>query len=241
MHFYSERNKSKLEKYLWVKSTPWEHEIRLLEKVSNYNKYFSKIPWILWIAICNSVAMNTAHKDSDIDLFIITKKNRLWTVRIIMTLALWILRQRKTSENHAGKFCLSFFVTENWLNFENITIKDDIYLAYWIDTLIPIINRKSIFSEFNNSNSLFLGKKQNIYIKNIEHWLLKTPHLLTICWNILEKLLKNIFLPRTKKSFQKLWKPFWVVISDDMLKFHNTDKRKEIRDTVISSEPQLFK
>jgi hypothetical protein len=53
-------------------------------------------------------------------------------------------------------------------------------------------------------------------------------------WDVCEKLFRKIFLPRTKKSFQKLWKPFWVIISDDILKFHDKDKRKEIRDTIFS-------
>jgi len=235
MHFYSKKNIHKLEKYLWVKSEPSKQEILLWEKVSAYNTYFAKIPWILWIAICNSLSMNATHKDSDIDLFIITKKNRLWTVRILMTLILTLLWERKNKNNHAGKFCLSFFITEQGLNLKNIAIENDIYLAYWIDSLKPIISRKNIFSIFCNENAELLGKDKEEKQKIIEHPLLKTPRLLTICWDICEKLLKSIFLPRTKKSFQKLWKPFWIVISDTMLKFHNTDKRKKIRDKIISN------
>jgi hypothetical protein len=44
--------------------------------------------------------------------------------------------------------------------------------------------------------------------------------------------LKSIFIPKTKKSFKEIWKPFWVIINDNMLKFHNNDKRKKIRDTI---------
>lgn len=235
MHFYSEKNKKHLEEYLGVKPEPAEYEILLWEKVSQYNYYFSKIPWILWIAVCNSLAMNSAHKDSDIDLFIITKNNRLWTVRILMTIFLTLTWERKTSKNHAGKFCLSFFITEDALNFENIAIRDDIYLAYWIDNLKPIINRKNIFSVFYNENAELLGKNKEIDQKIVEHPLLKTSLLLTFCWDFCEKLIKWVFFSRTKKSFQKLWKPFGVIISDDMLKFHNKDRRKEIRDSIISS------
>jgi hypothetical protein len=28
------------------------------------------------------------------------------------------------------------------------------------------------------------------------------------------------------QSYEKLWKPFWVIIQDGMLKFHDNDKRK---------------
>jgi len=240
MHFYSEKHIHELEKYLWVKSAPWSHEIRLLEKVSQYNSYFRYVPGILGIAVCNSLAMNSAHETSDIDLFIITKQNRLWTARICMTLLLTLTRQRKTSKHHAWKFCLSFFITEDNLSLETIAIENDIYLSYWINTLRPIVNRQNIFWEFlkvNKTLTEFFPKVKNETTKicspslqmgeRIQEW----GHV----GNILEKILKVIFLSRTKKSFHKLWKPFWVVISDTMLKFHDKDKRIEIRDKIISS------
>lgn len=240
MHFYSKINKEKLEKHLWVKSIPWKVEIDLLQKVTNYNRYFTKIPGVLWIAICNSLAMNAAHEDSDIDLFVITQKNRIWTVRILMTLMLIIMWQRKNKTNHAGKFCLSFFITERSLNLENIALQDDIYLAYWIDTLKPIINRWNIFEKFTQANNSLLNSPDSQRKEVITH----NSHVqkksifwkfLTLLWDICEKVIKFFLLSKTKNSFQKLWKPFWVVISDDILKFHDADKRKQIREVIISS------
>ena len=238
MHFYSQKNIQKLEEYLWVKKNPGIHEINLLEKVSHYNTYFQKIPGILGIAVCNSLAMNSAHKDSDIDLFIITKNNRIWTVRILMTLLLILLRQRKTSKHHAWKFCLSFFITEKWLDFKNIVLENDLYLAYWVDTLRLIINRNNIFEQFKNTNQAliqFSPKERNETSKRVS--VQKNTYFckfLTRLWDVCEKLFKFILIPKTKKSFQKLWKPFWVVITNDMLKFHVKDKRKEIRDIIFS-------
>jgi len=238
MHFYSKKNTLKLRKYLWVKTEPREHEKRLLEKAAKYNTYFRYIPWVLGIAICNSVAMNSAHKNSDIDLFIITKKNRLWTTRISMTLLIILLWQRKTSHNHAWKFCLSFFVSEDSLDFSDIAIKNDIYLAYWLENLIPIIQRKNIFMRLRGTNKALIQFSpknfRDLGINFVQKNTLLTKFL-TLLWDTCEKILKFIFLRKTKKSFQKLWKPFWVVISDTMLKFHNKDRRKEIRDAIISS------
>jgi hypothetical protein len=51
---------------------------------------------------------------------------------------------------------------------------------------------------------------------------------------LIEKLLKSFFLPKTKKSFKKLWNPFWVIINDNMLKFHNDDKRKKISTKIFN-------
>jgi hypothetical protein len=33
-------------------------------------------------------------------------------------------------------------------------------------------------------------------------------------------------LRKTLKTYERLWKPWWVVISDTMLKFHDNDQRK---------------
>jgi hypothetical protein len=42
-------------------------------------------------------------------------------------------------------------------------------------------------------------------------------------------IFKKIFLPKTLKHYKKIWKPFWVIINDNMLKFHNGDVREKIK------------
>ena len=223
----SQNEEKLLKEYLWVKTSQWEDEIRLLQKAQKYTTVFRYIPGILCLCVCNSVAMNAAHKDSDIDLFVITKNKRLWTVRILLTFLVALLWQRKTSREHTGKFCLSFFITENSLNLEEIALKNDYYLSYWTENLIPLINREHSLERFqriNTSSPNSLSSRIGGSKRSEWGW----GHI----WDIWEYILKKIFLPRTKKSFQKLWKPFWVIISDDMLKFHDQDRRKEIREYI---------
>jgi hypothetical protein len=50
---------------------------------------------------------------------------------------------------------------------------------------------------------------------------------------IFNSLIRHFLLPRTQKSYEKLGKPEWVIISDDILKFHDKDRRREIRDTIL--------
>ncbi len=236
MHFFSNTDIKKLEKHLWVRKTLSSHEKQLWKKTMQYSSLFSKIPGILCVCVWNSLAMNASHTNSDIDLFIITKKKRIWTARILLTIILTLLWQRKTVTKHAWRFCLSFFITENALNLEEIAIKDDIYLAYWTQTLVPIVDKGGVFEKFQKINltSLSTLSWQERWNHNKQIWNIPSPNRESILWNLFEKFLKTIFLPRTKKSFQKLWKPFWVIISDDMLKFHDKDKRKEIRDFIFS-------
>lgn len=219
------KNQEKLlKKILGVKDIASIHEKKLLKKAQRYSFIFSHIPGILCVCIGNSVAMNTAHQDSDIDLFIICKKKRIWTVRICLTFLLTLLWQRKTGKKHAGKFCLSFFITQDAMDLKKIAIKNDYYLAYWVKTLIPIVNKNQTFEKFQNIN-LYVKTSQDIN---------RSPKTLTYIGNLIETLLKVTFLSRTKKSFQKLWKPFWVIITDDMLKFHDKDRRKSLQRAIDS-------
>lgn len=227
MHFFSEKDIAKLGTYLKVKKNPGIHEKKLWEKVWVFSPYFAKIPWILSICVWNSLAMNACHKDSDIDLFIICEKRRIWIVRILFTILLTLMWERKNSKNHAGKFCLSFFITENALDFKDISINNDIYLYYWLKTLKPVINRRSTYERFMHIN--FPSEYSEILAVETS----KNKNILRIFWNFIEDIIKFFLLPKTKKSFQNLWKPFGVIISEDMLKFHDQDKRKIIRDNVL--------
>ena len=60
-----------------------------------------------------------------------------------------------------------------------------------------------------------------------------TPSMKTGVWNdgnILENLIKYFWLPYTLRNYKKLGKPWWVVISDTMLKFHDKDQRRIYQD-----------
>jgi hypothetical protein len=38
-----------------------------------------------------------------------------------------------------------------------------------------------------------------------------------------------LFLPKTLKHYNSIWKPYWIIINDEVLKFHNNDLRKKIK------------
>jgi len=110
-------NKEKHEKiisYFWIKENPSEIEKKFYEKTEKYLNYIKWLPGLKLVWIWNSISMNSATKDSDIDLFIITEEKRMWTVRILTTLIFQLLWVRKDNNNHAWRFCLSFFATTTW-------------------------------------------------------------------------------------------------------------------------------
>lgn len=117
------------------------------------------------ITLCNSRAMGEADENSDIDLFIITKKGNLWTSRLLVTAITLLLgvRRRNTHglqkstceyiKRTKNKFCLSFFISEEALNLESIRLQpDDPYLDRWIYTLVPLVNKNATYEHFMEAN-----------------------------------------------------------------------------------------
>jgi hypothetical protein len=238
--FYSptENQTEKFQDFFNIHEKPWKIENDFYQKLYKYIKYISWIPWLRMIGIWNSISMNCATVNSDIDLYIVTAPNRMWLVRILITLIFQILWVRKTPKHHAGRFCLSFFSTTDALDFWKFKISNDIYLYFWILYFKPVLDINNTYSHFLQKNKLWANfskypekiqenKKYIKYSKNKSE-----RNIFSILWDILDNLFKKIFLPKTLWHYEKIWKPYGIIITNDMLKFHNWDVRKEISDKI---------
>lgn len=76
----------KLESLLGVKKNPSPEEKELFHKTQDFIQSIRWIPGLRMVAISNSLAMYATHRESDIDLFIITAPHRLWIVRTLVLL-----------------------------------------------------------------------------------------------------------------------------------------------------------
>lgn len=153
MQKFSKKEHEKFIEYFWVKKSPSKTEKVFFKKTEKYLNYIKWIPWLKMVWIWNSIAMNCADKESDIDLFIVTNPNTMWLNRILITIIFQLLLVRKTATKHAGRFCLSFFATTDWINFRNWKIKDDIYLYFWIVYFKPILDFDNTYNKFIKQNS----------------------------------------------------------------------------------------
>lgn len=228
---------SKFSNYFKIKEKPWKIEKKFYKKTEKFIKFIKWLPWLKMIWIWNSIAMNCANRDSDIDLFIITSPNSLWLNRIFITFIFHILNVRKTEKKHAWRFCLSFFATTNWIDFSSWKIDNDLYLYFWIIYLKPIL-------DYNNTYNLFLEKNSswadfsdyyNIIQNNKKYikYTCNNNNNNNFILKYINNFLKKIFLQKTIKHYEKIWKPYWVIINDNLLKFHNWDIRKKIKEIIL--------
>ena len=214
---------------------------KLWSRTKLYGQYMIRVPFVRMIAVCNNLAFDNPKPESDIDLFIVIEPGRMWLARFFITLILQFFGVRRHGDKVAGRFCLSFFVTKNSLSMEPLEIKpEDPYLAYWTKLLSPIYGEEA-YDEFQKANSDWLLKKyglrfsddmkKHMYFnpksrsKSFFEWLLKG-------WlgNGLESLLKKTLKKKTLASMKKLGPEASVLVTDDTLKFHNRDKRREYYD-----------
>lgn len=230
--------------YFWIKETPNQSELELFKKAQKYIKYISWIPGLKMVAVCNSLSMfaTKPNWDSDIDIFIVTCPKRLWIVRILSTIIFQILWVRRHWNKIKKRFCLSFFVTEKWMDFSSFAIENDIYLGYWIYYMKPILNKDNTYNKFVEINcSSFWNILENInsnyslqFLKTYSRYNYKLDKSKLL--DLLELILKKTFLPKTLKHKEKLGNPFGLIVTDDILKFHDNDKRIVVRDEIIKNQ-----
>ena len=114
--------------------------IRIAGKVSNM---LIKFPYVRGIAISGSLSKNYADEYSDIDLFIITAKNRLWIARTLMH----ALKKIAYLVNKEDYFCMNYFIDEEALQIA----EQNIYTAIEVVTLMPL-QGDSAFEHFYAAN-----------------------------------------------------------------------------------------
>jgi predicted nucleotidyltransferase len=103
-----------------------------------------KFPYVRGIAISGSLSKNFADENSDIDLFIITAKNRLWIARTLMH----IFKKLTFLVNKQDYFCMNYYIDEARLEIKEKTI----YTAIEVVTLIPL-QGDTVIEQFYAANT----------------------------------------------------------------------------------------
>lgn len=220
-----------------------EIEKKLWERINRYIPYLQVLPFVRMVAVCNNLSFGKVDDESDIDLFIVCKEGRLFTTRLLITLILHVLGVRRHRDKVKARFCLSFFIDDSHLDLSAIAFENDYYLAMWIRYLIPVVDYKSDgigwasrFLDHNLWISDYFSEDLKGYSKD---YLLRDAPLFKffrfvlggffgfIWGNAFEWILKRWQLRRASKKALKADERASLIISDNILKFHNIDRRNE--------------
>lgn len=201
------------------------------------------VPFIRMVAVCNKLAYDNVRPESDIDFFIVSRSKRLWLTRFAATVMLDLLRLRRKGSSIKDKICLSFFVTDDALNLERLSLKpDDPHFMFWLDQFVLLFGQDE-FVRFQQANNwikqrlpfAFTEKDERVIqdasfirmIRRMKEWFLGG-------WlgDWFEAGFKRLQLAKMKNNRDsRAWSDNTdVVISDQVLKFHEADRRQEYRD-----------
>ena len=111
-----------------------------------------RFPYVRGIAISGSLSKNFADDDSDIDLFIITAKNRLWIARTIMH----CFKKLTFLFKKEHYFCMNYYIDE----LDLLIHEKNIYTATEVATLMPL-HGESVFEQFYSANGWMRGYLPN--------------------------------------------------------------------------------
>lgn len=209
-------------------------------------RIIKSVPFLRAVFVCNTTASEQANDDSDVDLFIVTEKNRIWITRFFITLLLELFRLRRVGKRVKNKVCLSFYVTVENLDLAKWRVADeDVHFAYWLNQMLPVFDSDNYYLKFLQANSWVKSYLPNLDSNQVSSYLLKIPEF--------------GFGKMWKKTWEKMWRGKYgdminnqakqmqlakmklagkpidrgedkgVVISDGVLKFHEKDTRIEYR------------
>ncbi|USN53636.1 MAG: hypothetical protein H6760_00480 [Candidatus Nomurabacteria bacterium] len=201
------------------------------------------IPFIRMVAVCNTLALNNAREESDIDFFIIARQGRMWTMRFLTTTLLDFARIRRKGAAIKDKICLSFYVTDAAMNLEPLRLQPvDPHFVYWADQFVLLYDTAAVFQDYQQAN--VWGKQYLPFAfsqssqPQIRDTLLTSMMKQSAEWILggrigdwFEKFFRRIQLRKMDRNVHsRAWEnDSQVIISDNILKFHEQDRREEYR------------
>lgn len=219
--FYSLSGREEIIKIRKQREKYSKEKLKIAEKAA---KLLKIIPTIIMVAVSGNLAVNNCGLNDDIDFLIVTKRNFLWTTRllIIVILDLFGLRRKRKDRDIKNKICLNMFIDENHLSLPEK--ERNLYTAHEVIQLKMIWDREETYSKFIKNNQWVKEYLPNS-IRNVKCPLqgkqmsnVKSKGQNSKLYILLEKFLRRIQLYYMSKHRTK------EKISEEIIMFHPKDK-----------------
>lgn len=219
----------------------WQSSVRHIDRKLRIARRACRIlrwvPFVEAVFACNTVALGNADDDSDIDVLVVVRDQRLWLTRLLVTVALSLAKLRRHGKKIRDRVCLSFYLTPGAFNLSPIAVEPpDIYLAFWLQTLIPLFDPTNALEKIRAANAwaktLAPGNARYVAAPRIRTDHTRATRLWRHFWekswngtygDLLEQQAKNLQARRLKPHGKA------VIVNDAMMKFHETDRREAYR------------
>ncbi|MBI2473182.1 hypothetical protein HYV70_01350 [Candidatus Uhrbacteria bacterium] len=214
-----------------------ERKYKMLRRIA---KFFYLLPSVRAVGVVNTMAWWSTTSQSDIDLYVVTKPGSIWSSRFWLVLPFFLTGQRPMHHQQLrqGKdpFCFSFFSTTEHLQMEHLCFPRDYYMAFWVKSLVPILDRDGNFSVFHQENRWATRLLPNAHPR--------THHRSHVPWTMPSLFFPGTFFESFFRTLQQKRLPLQlrtlanidsrVIVTDEVLKFHENDRRLQFRDAFES-------
>ncbi|MBI5126909.1 hypothetical protein HZA76_00425 [Candidatus Roizmanbacteria bacterium] len=189
----------------------------------------SLFPQIKLVGLSGSISMMNADLDDDIDLFIITKKQRLFTGRFLATIIAFIIGLKRPLglKKASNKVCLNLFFDEG--NLKIPKFKQSKFVGHEVLQMKPIINKDYTYERFLYENrwvvrffpnTSWIMLKVKIQKSRVQ---VKSQNFSLLSFNFIELIFKKaqLFMINRHRTTE--------LISNTQLWFHPDDFEKKIK------------
>lgn len=144
-----------------------------LFRAVRYARLLSIVPFVRFVGLNGSLACGCSSKKSDIDLLVVARAGRIYTVRFFATVVLALTPWRRRPNNVAGKICLNCFLSEDHLNIRPERKTNEKKVALSNLALIPLFDLGDIYKKFQRENIWMRGysieKKKEFPVITLKH------------------------------------------------------------------------
>ena len=200
--------------------------LRRMRKTKQVLYLMRFIPFVRAVAVSGSQAILNSREQSDIDLFIITAKNRIWLARMLVTLYLQLLGQRRHGQHTQNRFCLNHYIDES----VHITRDRNIYTAMLYSSFLPVFGNK-FFARFYKKNQWIEDFLQNPIFEQSNNFfgfpVSRWQRFFEIIW---EATLLAPIVNQVSGWYQKgrIKSQDYVYVSDTELSFHPNSRGQQV-------------
>lgn len=204
------------------------------------------VPFVRMLCVCNTLGLNAAREESDIDFFIVASAGHLWFVRLTCAGLAQIFGMRPRVGMIRDTACLSFYVSDNSLDLSALWEAEwipDLYLAYWTTFCVPLYDSGGVYERFFSENAWV----RRILPNTTSYDTIPRRRVILSLFSRSAKHAEEWFIGLFGKSIERVARAFQmrifpdairsrmnkgtgVVVSDYALKFHIADRRREIRE-----------
>lgn len=118
-------------------------------------RLLATVPFVRMLAGAGSLALDNPRPESDVDIFLVVRRGRIWTARLLLLIVTQLLgRRRKYWEGEApDKMCLNHYVSEDSLAIAGEL--HNVFAAVLYTHLVPLYGL-SLFDSFQRLNAPWL-------------------------------------------------------------------------------------